>query len=132
MRDIKFSCMWTDGKTWMDLRYTLAEMENGDHWEAMADMPMLRKFVLKHRRQFTGLQDKNGVDIYEGDKLKEEKEKGTFGSKKSPVDYSVVVWRGNGWKRESYNGEMKVYPELQVRFLEVIGNIHEANNEQSS
>jgi len=67
VREIKFSYMWTNGKTWMDLRYTLEEMENGDHWEDMSDQPMLKKFKLEHKRQFTGLKDKNGVDIYEGD-----------------------------------------------------------------
>jgi uncharacterized phage protein (TIGR01671 family) len=67
MRELKFCCMWSDGKSWMDLRYTLEQMCNGEHWEAMSDQPMLKKFVHKHTRQYTGLKDGNGVEIYEGD-----------------------------------------------------------------
>jgi uncharacterized phage protein (TIGR01671 family) len=67
MRELKFSCMWSDGKTWMDLRYTLDEMCNGKHWDDLSDQPMLKKFIHKHTRQYTGLKDQNGVEIYEGD-----------------------------------------------------------------
>lgn len=67
MREIKFSCMWSDGKEWVDLRYTLDEMCNGKHWDDFSDRPLLKKFVHKHTRQFIGLKDKNKVDIYEGD-----------------------------------------------------------------
>ncbi len=67
MRELKFSCMWSDGKTWMDLRYTFDEMCNGKHWDDFSDQPMLKKFVHKHTRQYTGLKDQNGVEIYIGD-----------------------------------------------------------------
>jgi hypothetical protein len=123
MRDIKFSLMWTDGKTWMDLRYTLAEMENGDHWEAMSDMPILRKFVLKHRRQFTGLQDSKGVDIYEGDEVFDHNGEGF-------VEYVVDA----GAFRVNYYGNTltKWLMDYNLRgekeSIEITGNIHEANN----
>jgi uncharacterized phage protein (TIGR01671 family) len=67
MRELKFSCMWSDGKTWMDLRYTLDQMCNGKHWDDLSDQLMLKKFVHKQTRQYTGIKDKNGVEIYEGD-----------------------------------------------------------------
>jgi len=67
MREIKFSCMWSDGKSWMDLRYTLEQMEKGEHFKDVTSHRAFDDFTLKVVRQYTGVNDCYSAEIYEGD-----------------------------------------------------------------
>ena len=123
-RTIKFRGLRVDGKGWVygDLKTNkhlsfISNFDNGVNRDVFEVKP-------ETVGQFTGLLDKNGKEIYEGDVLHSKSWLTNASEAKSP--YHVVTWGVVGWKAKGYNGHIEVMPDLDIRRdFEIIGNIHE-------
>lgn len=137
MREIKFRYGYTDGNDWMFGYFQLEEIENQAHIEFTSDNPFLKRYRLTTKDLYTGLKDKNGVEIYEDDILKCEDE---------DIEYLLVEWDNhkacfsiNYYGYDVYSNEnggeetmnsiscldSYLLTDSELEITEVIGNIHQ-------
>ena len=113
MREIKFRGLNEETGEWVYGWYTKL-VEGIRRFDAIiADVDgELTRFYIHNKEtigQFTGLHDKNGKEIYEGDVLKDKYEY-----------IGTAHWYGSGFEFINTSGMME-----NGNDLEVIGNIHE-------
>ena len=117
MRTIKFRGLRVDGKGWV---YGSLNTNNMNVFEILqsdgGDWDVKPETV----GQFTGLQDKNGVDIYEGDNIR------VCDNKNGLLTVVFVNEYVGGWVliHESTKNKLSLGAR-KSNTIEVIGNIHE-------
>lgn len=141
MREIKFRGQIVDNNVWVYGSYT--QMREDDHNECFKTKPHKTyhriwqweagdwnmggyanyEVISETIGQFTGLKDKNGVEIYEGDILKID-EGHPVEVRYEKIYASFGIWR-KGWAFLHYFHEA-----VEPKDCEVIGNIHDKNKEQ--
>lgn len=100
---------WVYGNLYNDKKdcFIMHRLENGD-----IEVENCKKETIG---QFTGLYDKNGKEIYEGDKV-------NITYKEITVENAIIEYRGSSF----YGSTLSDMWELDMYFsIEVIGNIYE-------
>jgi uncharacterized phage protein (TIGR01671 family) len=109
-REIKFRA-WTTTVEWRcEIKHQMIPFDELVYFDdTLADFfAEDENFILM---QYTGLKDKNGVEIYEGDIVQYNNITGE------------IAWHQNGWVIQWM--EMQGYSYIYEQIIEVIGNIHE-------
>lgn len=125
MKEIKFRSYniprdymsYQDEKGWLDHSFL---GDNNAH-QATTNIYMLNNNDSCALMQYTGLKDKSGKEIYEGDIC-------TDHNQYNPQDLIIIEWRKAGFTGRYHNNNSYVsyIPDLACKkYLEVIGNIHE-------
>ena len=118
-KEIKFKYIWSNPtKTnFLTEIFTLDQIEHGEQFMVLENEPLLKNYRRVAILQWTGLKDKNGKEIYEGDVV--------FSESNQYYKQDEIVWDcfAMGWdigKKDSW----KLRSPMSSK-TEIIGNIYE-------
>ena len=113
MREIKFRAWNKETKTMIDLHAITPLALEPTLMQDGVFLPFHENLILE---QFTGLKDKNGKEIYEGDKLRDKH-----------GNLCIVRWDDfrMAWWITKWGTAHELQNSTQVKKSEIIGNIHE-------
>ena len=115
MRPIKFRAWNRHTQTVIDL-YKITPLALADGVTGGLYLPLhVEDYIIE---QFTGLLDKNGREIYEGDIVSAEAV-----DQNTVFTQLVVRWQGNGWMLGLGEGYYRTFHSVEN--IEVIGNVHQ-------
>jgi len=121
MREIKFEIIWEDLQEKRHKQIVTLDNLLLGAWE----LPSNRLTTIA-RRQYTGLQDKNEKDIYEGDILTDGSRKWEVKWRNAPVGFGLFMFEK---PKKKFDGRLGRFTtslmDYQCDKLEVIGNIYE-------
>ncbi len=117
MREIKFRYLLKNNVEMYFKWYTLKQIES----EGLKSLFDVESYEILSRDRFTGHQDKNGVDIYEGDRVSHAKESNVT-SKCTMIGNDVVCWDKR--KARFQLGADDVWGMIYKAY-EITGNIHD-------
>lgn len=117
MREIKVRAWYKPYKQMCQVE-SLRFDENGVYTAVLIEEPFYDRRIVEADEivieQFTGLKDKNGTEIYDGDIL--------IDDTGEPIEYWVVKFSDGGFVGECVG---VAEPLFELANLEVVGNIHE-------
>lgn len=144
--EIKFKAQREDGKGWVYGYFVgfghimIFNSIDGNKQDDFGSRLSSARIISETICQFTTLKDKNGVEIYKGDKFQYRKHKGYWpddfigvvGFKDGGFGYDVITVQfdiSNEFHPFSYHDELK---EDFLDHIEIIGNIHDKHKQKQA
>ena len=128
MREIKFQTYWIAGHDMLhDTNNDLEFRDKENHW--ITDLSDAINQPERYKvRQYTGLKDKNGTEIYDGDYIRYSMRtiNGSIYTHVCRVfQHESGTWRIEGYHEDNHSYETKGTVYAAHLICEVIGNIYE-------
>ena len=135
MREIKFRGISKNNNRWiygfLSIDKNSAKMDGFPHFISRSSGYLPVEVVPKSVGQYTGLKDKNGTEIYDGDYIRYSTRTingSVFTHVCRVFQHESGTWRIEGYREDNHSYETKGTVYATHLICEVIGNIYEHNH----